>query len=126
MSSRYVRTTVRNWLNQGNVPYYDTVNQEQDPTDDIWSTVDWGMQTRAMETYCRETVEDGAFTVIFFGRPGIGDDALLQASEAEMDLLMLRVDTSGRLVLLDRGVPIDFRQEDHFCVEYLIGYEYRE
>ena len=43
MSSKYVRDKFRSWLNDGLVdsPYYDTINQDQNPTDDIWVTAEF-------------------------------------------------------------------------------------
>lgn len=125
MTSRYVRTEVRNWLLQGNVPYYDTVNLEQNPTDPIWSTVDWGYADRQMTTYCHNHVEEGSFNVVFFGDPGVGDDALLAAAEADMDLLLLRVDPNARLTLTNYNAPFSFRQEEHFALEFNVTYEYQ-
>ena len=41
MASRYVRTKVRDWLNMGNLPAYDTTNFEVNPTDEMWVTAEW-------------------------------------------------------------------------------------
>ena len=57
--------------------------------------------------------------------PGIGDDALLEAAEEEMDLLMTRVDMSGNLVLLDYNPAVDFREGEFYVAEFLVNYEYR-
>lgn len=125
MSSHYVRTTVKNWVKGGTVPFYDTVNVEQNPTDPIWLTLDWGIPFRTVDTFCRETTEEGTIAFVFFGNAGIGDDDLLAAAETFMDAVMLKSDTSGRLVLLDQGAAFDFRQEEHFCIEFQVTYEYR-
>lgn len=125
MSSRYVRTKVRDWLNQGNIPFVDTVNYEENPTDNIWSSVDWIYSNRTIDTYCGGAIEEGNFNVAFMGRPGIGDDELIAAAEAEIALLMSRVDTSGKLILLDFDPPFDFREAEHYIVEFMISYEYR-
>jgi hypothetical protein len=125
MSSRYVRTTVRNWLGLGSVPFYDTVNVEQDPTDRIWNSVDWGAGFRDRETFCGE-VESGNFDVVFVGPPGIGDDELLEKAEAEIQVLMTRVDPSQKLSLLMFSAPQDFRtSQGKFCVSISVEYEYR-
>lgn len=125
MSSRYVRTKVRDWLNQGSIPFYDTVNNEVDPSDAIWSSVDWTFSNRTIDDYCGGAIEEGTFSIAFFGRPGIGDDTLIQAAEAEIALLMGRVDTSGKLVLIDFDPPSDSREAEHYVVEVLVSYEYR-
>lgn len=125
MADRYVRSKVRGWLAAGPVPFYDTVNIDQRPGDVVWCTVLWGAPFRSKESYCNEFVEEGEVSIVFFGRPGIGDDALLADAEAAIDALMTNADPTGKLVLLDRGVGIDFRQEEHYCVEYGVPYEYR-
>lgn len=125
MASRYVRTKVRDWMNQGNIKFYDSVNFEIDPQDAIWSSAEWMYSTRTMDTFCGVALEEGTFTIAFFGRPGIGDDTLLEAAEAEIALLMSRVDTSGKLVLLDFDPPTDFREGEHYVAEVMCSYEFR-
>lgn len=124
MASHLVRTTVKAWLNAGTVPFYDSVNVEINPADDIWVTVDWVYGSREALSYCGEMLESGTFNVVFFGRPGIGEDVLLTAAEAEMAVLMTRIDTSGRVVLLSHDAPSDFRQEEHYCIEFMVNYEF--
>jgi hypothetical protein len=126
MANLYVRRLVKSWLTAGAVPFFDTVSREQNPNDDIWCTVDWGAPYRTKESYCDKFTEDGTISIVFFGLSGIGDDALLTAAEAAMVALMLKFDITGALVLLDHGVGIDFRQSDHYCVEYQVPYEYRD
>lgn len=125
MSSAYVRTTVKNWLSGQSIPFYNTVNEEVNPADDIWMTVDWGFAPRQVETYCRESVEAGNFNLVLLGRPGVGDDILIAAAETQAAVLLSRIDTSGKLVLLDYDAPVDFRQQDKFGVEVSFEYEYR-
>lgn len=125
MASRYVRTKVRDWLNQGNAKFYDTVNYEVAPTEAIWSSAEWMYSNRTIDTYCGTAIEEGTFTIAFFGRPGIGDDTLLAAAEAEIALLMTRIDTSGKLILLDFDPPTDFREGEHYVCELMVTYEYR-
>lgn len=125
MASRYVRTMVRDWMNQGNVTFYDTVNFEVDPQDAIWSSAEWMYSNRTIDTFCGTALEEGTFTIAFFGRPGIGDDTLLEAAEEEIALLMSRVDSSGKLILLDFDPPKDFREGEHYVAEVMVGYEFR-
>jgi hypothetical protein len=125
MSSRYVRTKVRDWLNMGSIPHYDTTNYEVNPNDAMWVTAEWTYSNRSVEDYCGGSIEEGTFTVALFGMPGIGDDTLLEAAETEMELLMTRVDISGNLVLLDYNPAIDFREGEYYVAEFLVNYEYR-
>jgi hypothetical protein len=91
----------------------------------MWVTAEWTYSNRSVEDYCGGSIEEGTFTVAFFGMPGIGDDTLLEAAETEMELLMTRVDISGNLVLLDYNPAIDFREGEYYVAEFLVNYEYR-
>ena len=125
MASLYVRTKVRDWLNMGTVKHYDSTNLEINPSESMWLTAEWMYANRVADDYCGNHLEDGTFTVAFFGRPGIGDGELLASAEADMELLMERVDTSGRLVLLDYSPPIDFRENEFYVAEFMVNYEFR-
>ena len=54
MSSSYVRETVRAWLSDASmsVPFYDTVNTDQNPMEDIWVTADFDSLFREKSTFC--------------------------------------------------------------------------
>jgi len=124
MSSRAVRRQVDTWMGLMTLPYYPTVNLEQDPTDNTWVTVDYNIPFKNKLTFCGDTLEEGTFTVAFFGQPGIGDDQLLQAAESDIAILMNQVDTTGVIRLLSFSPPIDFRQDEWYIIEFTIDYEY--
>jgi hypothetical protein len=125
MSSLYVRKLVKSWLTLGPVPFYDTVNTEQKPSDQIWKTVDWGFPARDRETYCGQYTENGTIAIAYFGQPGTGDEAILLQAEADIADLMQRADPTKALVLENDAPPLDFRQSDLYVVEFQIEYSYR-
>jgi hypothetical protein len=105
-------------------PFYNTVNMEQDPTDNMWATVEYNIPIKNTATFCGDTIEEGNFTVAFFGQPGIGDDVLLTAAEADMKFLYRQMDVSGVLTLTNISAPMDFRQGEWFVVEFMVDYEF--
>jgi hypothetical protein len=125
MSSLYVRNLVRTWLAATPVPFYDTVNLEQNPTDPVWKTVDWGFPSRERDTFCGQYQESGAIGIAYFGQPGKGDSDLLVQAEADITALMAQLDPTAALVLEDRGAPFDFRQGNVYVVEFQVEYVYR-
>ena len=124
MASRYVRSKVREWLSQGSIKFYDTVNNEVDPSDLVWNTVDWTYSTRTADGYCRN-IEEGSFTIEYFGRPGIGDDSLLKAAEEHIEAFMKQADEDSKLFLINFDPPSDFRESEYYIVEVVVSYEYR-
>ena len=54
MSSVYVREKVREWaqLPSITVPYYDTINVEESPTEDIWFTAEFETEYSEKITFC--------------------------------------------------------------------------
>ena len=128
MSSRAVRKAVRGWLGGLTTPYYDTINTDHNPTDPIWMTVEFSSFGYTKETYCLDWLEDGDITLTFFGQPGVGDDALLAQSEADVTKFFSNVDPAGKLTLESRSAPEDlYATEDGpiFGVTFRIGYSFR-
>lgn len=124
MASNYVRTTVKGWMATLGVPFYNTVAEEQDPADPVWTTVDWGYGQNERVDFC--TVEEnGSFSVAFFGAAGEGDAALMAVAEAAMASLMASVDPTARLVLVNFDPPTDFYQGRFYGLEFNVDYECR-
>ena len=110
MSSLYVRELVEGWLEDPamTVPYFPTINVEQNPQDDIWMTADFTASLRDTITYCQgQTSEEGEVELMFFGQPGIGYTALIQAIEADMVTLMAQRDPLNKMVLVNRSAPLE-------------------
>jgi hypothetical protein len=111
VSSLYVRQKFEQWLQDAalSVPFYPTINEEQNPADDIWCTAQFTSGYRDVLTFCNGIVsEDGEVEVVYFGRPGVGYNSLLAAVEADVNLLAAMTDTSGKLVINGRSAPFEF------------------
>jgi hypothetical protein len=128
MSSRAVRQFARTVLGTLTSPYFDTINVEQNPTDNVWVTAEFAALGSVKETYCEAWVEEGDIVLTFFGRPGIGDDALLQQAEADAARFYAGVDPAGKVVLVNKSAPEDFyitEEGPRFGVIFRFGYEFR-
>jgi len=128
MSSRAVRQAVRGWMVGMASPYYDTINIEQAPTDNIWVTVDFNSFVMTKESFCDQFVEEGDITLTFFGPPGVGDDALLAQAEADVALFYGKTDPNKKVALVNRSAPEDFVLTENgprFGVTFRFGYEFR-
>lgn len=102
MSALYVRNLVRTWAGSINPPrFYDTINLEQNPKEDIWWTVRFFAQAHENKAYCRPEgyTERGEFDLIFCARPGIGDNPLLFVMEPALADFFEKVDANGFMVL---------------------------
>ena len=112
------------------VPFYNTTNEEQSPSDDIWATLEFNFADRETLTFCRDTTEEqGEFEVVYLGQPGIGDVALLTAAEADIKTLMAQRDPTNKLILTQSNPPEEFTQGDaqmEYGVAFSIEYSYYE
>lgn len=132
MSSSYVRETVRAWLSDSsmNVPFYNTVNTDQNPTEDIWVTADFDSIFRERSTFCAGSwVEEGDVTLVFTGLPGVGDGPLLAAAEADVILLMAMRDPNERLSLTSVSAANEYSggsANQGYQVEFTVDYTFNE
>jgi len=111
VSSKYVRDLVEEWLGDVAmvIPYYPTINEEQNPDDDMWCSAEFGSNLRDTVTFCGGTViEEGEIVVDYLGQAGKGDDVLLTALEVDMITLMAKRDPANKLVLTQRSAPFEF------------------
>ena len=111
MSASYVRKTARQWANEVSAlfvqyPYYDTINLEQDPPEDIW----WSLEfiSDFMEgTFCRPGyIERGIIVVTVMAAPGTGDADAITAMEDIVPQMMAKIDPTQRLVI-ERYEPLE-------------------
>ena len=107
MSSRAVRTLFRAWAATLATPYHDTINLAVNPAEAIWSTARFDPATNTKTTFCANAEEEGQIEMIYAAQPGIGDDALLQAVEADLAVMLAKVDPTGRFVLTGNDPPED-------------------
>ena len=113
MSSRVVRQAFRGWLADPAIaaicPFYETINQVENPTDDIWFTVEFNLEFSEVLTFCRGSMrEDGTVSLIFETLPGVGDDQILTAAEAVAAIIQTKVDPTGRVVIRKVSPPDEF------------------
>jgi len=108
MSSSYVRTFFRNLAPGIGCPWYETVNQDQNPTDPVWATFEFNAEYSALLSFCGNTAEEGTVDVVVSAQPGSGDAAAIQAVENAATYLMQQQDATGRLVLLSSQPPDEF------------------
>lgn len=132
MSALYVRQTVREWLSRPDfdVPFYDTVNTEQNPSDDVWCTATFDANFRERLTFCENSwVEEGDINVVYTGLPGVGDSVVLAAAEADMLTLMSIRDPNDKLRLTAVDPPREASAgsvNQGYQISYLVEYEYQE
>ena len=101
MSSLYVRQKVREWaeLSAVGLPYYDTINVEENPTDNIWFTAEFEPEYTEKQTFCGELSEEGLINFVFESAAGVGDETLLAAAQSAVKKILEQNDPSQDLVL---------------------------
>ena len=130
MSSLAVRQLFETWLQDPAMQtrYYPTVNQAQNPADDIWFTATFDSISRETVTFCEGSeIEDGEVELVYFGLPGEGYSAVIAAIEADMNVLMAKTDPTGRLVLGDRSAPFEYSggtADEEYSVSVYVEYQY--
>ena len=96
MSAKYIREKVRQWCNAAagatGVPFYDTINQNTNPQDDVWFSVQFLAQFHEGNFCDREYMERGLIILIVVAQPGLGDIPCLDAIEAIIPDMMGRQD----------------------------------
>lgn len=130
MSALYVRNMVRSWLNDAalDVPFFDTVNLEQNPQVDTWVTAEFETTLRDKLSFC-EWKEEGEVLLVFTGVPGVGDGALLAAAEKDVKtLLAFRDPTRQLLVTAVQGIQEYSGGSANvgYQIEIILDYEYTE
>lgn len=130
MSSFYVRALVEGWLQDPSmeVPYYPTINREQNPQDGIWCSASFMSGYRDVLGYCEGlTTEEGEVEIRYFGLPGIGDSAVIQAAETDMATLMAQRDPAGKCVLMRRSAPLEASNgsaRNLYSIAVYVDYQY--
>jgi len=110
MSSLYVRQKVREWaeLSTVGVPYYDTINVEENPTDNIWFTAEFEPEYTEKQTFCGELSEEGLINFVFESAAGVGDETLLAAAQSAVKKILEQNDPSQDLVLVMDYAPDEY------------------
>ena len=103
MSASYVRNLVRQWCGEAaaseGVPWHETINTRQNPSDPVWFTVEFVAESHEGNFCDRQYKEDGFISLVFIAKPGIGDGPALTAVEAVVPVMAAKVDPIGRLTL---------------------------
>lgn len=124
MSSAYVRSFARGLMPKMGTKFYETINKEVNPTDPIWMTLTFDAFTKQLDTYCRSTTEYGVINLVYFSDPGIGDDSVLAAAEADANLFYDQSDSSGRLVFTSCSAPEEVSNGRDYVVSIAVSYEF--
>ena len=100
MSALYVRGMVKGWLGDASldVPFYDTINLEQNPSDTNWVTAEFESTLRDKISFC-EWREEGEVLLIYTGAAGVGDGDLLKAVEKDIKTFMAFRDLTRQLTI---------------------------
>ncbi len=129
MSKKYVRDTVRSWLPASGsgspIPFYETVNVDQDPTDNSWYTIEFNPEVSDEITFCRAKSETGVIDFVFNILPGQGDSQLLGDAQTIVDAFMLNKDPTYKLTLTNQQAPEEFSGGSaNKYYQIIIGVEY--
>ena len=108
MSSRAVRQFARAAVATIGVPYIDTINLSQKLPSPNWCTLSFLTYGTEKLSYCNEMQETGVISLVFFGAPGVGDDAILQAGEAAAAKFYDYANPLFPVTLRTLSAPIDY------------------
>ena len=126
MSRKYVRDIAREWIQTASdIPYYDTINIEEDPQDPFWCTLEFNHEYTTSESYCNKKEEHGVIDVIVSGQPGTGDGDVMEYATEIAAKFMNNLDPSGKLTLLNDQAPEEFSGGDaNKYYQVIVGIEY--
>jgi len=132
VSSSYVRTLVRSWLVDSSIdtPYYDTINKDQNPTDDNWFTAEFDTSFWERTVFCPVGwTEEGEVSLMFNGLAGVGDGSLLAKAEKDIKTLLSFRDPQNRLVITGIAGVNEFSggtANMGYQLEYILTYQFAE
>jgi len=128
MSRKYVRDTVRGWItsNPPAIPFYETINVDENPTDPTWLTVEFNAEYTDQQGFCGHQEERGVIELVISGAPGVGDGVVISAADALAQQFMNNKDPSGKLTLLNDLAPEEFSGGDaNKYYQVIVGIEYQ-
>lgn len=127
MSAKYVMDLAKHWAESLTLPFFDTINVEQNPADTMWVTLEFDYATSEELTFCGNQLHIGTFTLVFFGVAGAGYETLLEAAETDGAVFYLNEDPTHKLVMTGIDPPEEFESSGHvplFGVAISVNYEY--
>ena len=130
MSALYVRGMVKGWLGDASldVPFYDTINLEQNPSDTNWVTAEFESTLRDKISFC-EWREEGEVLLIYTGAAGVGDGDLLKAVEKDIKTFMAFRDLTRQLTITGVQAISEYSggsANAGYQVEVTIEYSYQD
>lgn len=129
MSRGYVRETVRQLIASSGMvtAFHESINQEENPTENMWFTIEFNSELTDYSTFCGDKIETGVIAFVFSTLPGGGDTALIAAAESDIQLFMNSKDPSGKLVFTNDLAPEEFTGGDankYYQVVIYVEYSY--
>lgn len=131
MSASYIRELVRQWAQQAAVaqavPFYDTINKSEDPSDSIWFTVEFNSLSHEGHFCEKNYFEQGYIDVVFISEPGTGDLPAVQAAEKVVPMIMGFSDPNDRLSLESYEPIAEYSQgsaDSSYRVGVQVNYRY--
>ena len=87
MSALAVRNVFNTWAGEvaatTGTPFYKTINVVEDPSDNVWFTLEFVAEFYSNGTFCKsEETEQGFVRVVILALPGTGDITAVTAMEA--------------------------------------------
>ena len=129
MSAGAVRSQIRTWAAEvatsTGVPFYDTVNVEVNPTENVWWTVEFNAEFHE-GTFCEPGyIEQGFIDCIVIAQPGRGDTAAIAALEQIVPTLMAKTGSKVELVSYEPiGEMTNGSADQTYRVRSIINYAY--
>lgn len=112
MSSSYVRGLARTWASAAatatSIPFYETVNTDQNPSDPVWWTIEFSAEFSEKLSFCDTWREEGIADIVVSGRPGVGDLAVIDASEKIRDNMLSNNDPARKFYLAGPNPPVEY------------------
>jgi hypothetical protein len=104
MSSVAIRRKMETFAAGLGVPYYPTINEEQNPTDPLWMSLDFSGEYSEKTTFCDDQLEVGQIEFLFFANPGVGEQSVFSFIERVMNQVNLYQDDN---LVLGAVQPLD-------------------
>jgi hypothetical protein len=127
MSSVAIRRKMETFAAGLGVPYYPTINEEQNPTDPLWMSLDFSGEYSEKTTFCNDQLEVGQIEFLFFANPGVGEQIIFSSIERVLNQVNLYQDDN---LVLGAVQPLDDNngsaENRWFEISCRVDYSYRK
>jgi hypothetical protein len=127
MSSVAIRRKMETFAAGLGVPYYPTINEEQNPTDPLWMSLDFSGEYSEKTTFCNDQLEVGQIEFLFFANPGVGEQSIFSFIERVLNQVSLYQDNN---LTLGTAQPLDDNngsaENRWFEISCRVDYSYRK